>query len=341
MFDLQSPIIVVILTYGNRKKYLQHIIQSLAVKQVHDILLVANEVNYDIRKFVASIESEKEITIIENPSNLGSAGGYASALQQIRDNSKFDKSFVLLMDDDNFIDAQVFQKLSYFEKKTDFITNHVWSFYRSNISNAEMFAKPTEYNSKFYNNSINRFSIWHHFHFMVRHNEIHRKYPSVNRLIFAPYSGLFFPTVLLKKVGLPDRRYFLYEDDNDFSLRICRAGYEILQNPQLKIYDQEDAWYAPTNLKKKDRSVFFQTPQLFRPLYMYRNSMFLSKKLLVTNSVLFRINVGILILRMFFQYMPKNKEGIYRFRLFCRALADGDHGQMGKSPWIERERTKA
>ncbi|MFZ8341019.1 hypothetical protein ACO1LU_14805, partial [Staphylococcus aureus] len=67
-------------------------------------------------------------------------------------------------------------------------------------------------------NTINGFTLLHVL--FKNYKMIPRKYAEVNRLITAPYSGLIFPVKLLDEVGLPNKDFYLYSDDIDFTLRI-------------------------------------------------------------------------------------------------------------------------
>lgn len=58
---------------------------------------------------------------------------------------------------------------------------------------------------------------------------------------FATGCCLCIPVRTLNKVGLLDESYFLYEEDADYSLRITRAGYEIVYNPKSIIYHKVSA----------------------------------------------------------------------------------------------------
>ncbi|MFG1495197.1 glycosyltransferase [Saccharospirillum sp. HFRX-1] len=46
-------------------------------------------------------------------------------------------------------------------------------------------------------------------------------------LAFATFEGLFIHRDVVKAIGWPDPRYFIFLDDVDYSLRIRRAGYQI------------------------------------------------------------------------------------------------------------------
>lgn len=53
---------------------------------------------------------------------------------------------------------------------------------------------------------------------------------------FASGCCLLIKKEVLDKVGLFDKRYFLYYEDSDFSVRVKKAGYKIVYNPKAVIW---------------------------------------------------------------------------------------------------------
>ncbi|MGE6568338.1 glycosyltransferase [Shewanella vesiculosa] len=52
------------------------------------------------------------------------------------------------------------------------------------------------------------------------------EYKTVDKLIFV---GFFLPVSLVKKIGYPDTRFYMYHDDTEYSNRILAANYKIVK----------------------------------------------------------------------------------------------------------------
>jgi hypothetical protein len=70
---------------------------------------------------------------------------------------------------------------------------------------------------------------------------------------------------------------------------------------------------------------------LMRPFYQIRNAVNTSNTVLKTKPVLYFVNYYIYLIIPFFVYMPKNKMGIRNYKVFWKAMTDGQRGRLGKS----------
>ncbi len=82
------------------------------------------------------------------------------------------------------------------------------------------------------------------------------------------FEGPLIRAAAVEKVGLPNRELFIFCDDTDYCIRLCRAGYRLLSVPQA-LMDKEkffsnDTW-AERNRKKK-----------WKRFYQVRNSAYLN-----------------------------------------------------------------
>lgn len=59
---------------------------------------------------------------------------------------------------------------------------------------------------------------------------------------FAPYGGFFAHSSTFEKIGLPDREFYLYEDDTDYTERLTREGGRILLVASSIIDDGDGKW---------------------------------------------------------------------------------------------------
>lgn len=90
------------------------------------------------------------------------------------------------------------------------------------------------------------------------------QYDEVEETDFASGASLLIKKEVMEKIGLLDEKYFLYYEDADWCLRVKRAGYKIIYQPQAVIYHQES-----TATKKGSPNYYY---------YFTRNRLYFVKK---------------------------------------------------------------
>lgn len=83
-----------------------------------------------------------------------------------------------------------------------------------------------------------------------------------------PWSGTFIKTEIITRIGLPDKRYFLYAEDIEYSWRMIKFGYKIYRIPAGKLSEIKSS--------SRNRRYYFTEP--FRLYYTFRNQLFLYLK---------------------------------------------------------------
>lgn len=88
-----------------------------------------------------------------------------------------------------------------------------------------------------------------------------------------PGSAFVIPTVLFKKIGLFDERFFLYFEENDICNRVIRAGYKIFLIPKAKVIH---LWGVSTQHEKsKDRIFSMSKFSYYRKYYGIISAVFI------------------------------------------------------------------
>lgn len=170
--------------------------------------------------------------------NRGSAEGYTAGMKQVRD------GFIWLLDDDNMpeIDAldEIKQAYHPFSVVMPYRPQHDNLYYCKGIFNVigswnaccglNIF-RPffTRKNMKIVKNPYN-----------------HAKFT----LPFAVYGGLFFPAFLLNTIGYPDKDYFLYVDDIEWTYRIRKLGWHIVPCYSAVIHEPDEPQREHYNMVK-------------------------------------------------------------------------------------------
>ena len=82
------------------------------------------------------------------------------------------------------------------------------------------------------------------------------------------WSGTFIKTEIINRIGLPDKSYFLYAEDIEYSWRMIKFGYKIYLIPAGKLREIKSS--------SRNRRYYFTEP--FRLYYTFRNQLILYLK---------------------------------------------------------------
>jgi GT2 family glycosyltransferase len=149
----------------------------------------------------------------------------------------------------------------------------------------------------------------------------------------APWSGLFFERVWLDRVGLPDERLVLYEDDHEFTLRLTAGGGGILVVPRSRLVTLAPSWH-------ESRPAGFLTPWLatsdpWRAYYCARNRVYLERRRLVTNPVRHGLNLAAFALRVALAGVAAGS--LRNTHWFLAGVIDGWRGRLGPRTFPPQE----
>lgn len=286
----------VTVTYGNRVKYLKNVVNSLFMQGVSKIIIVSNGSEKESLNSLRELKKEIDIIdLIELEENTGSANGFYVGIKHACEK---EAEFIWLLDDDNKPQKDALKALNEaWENLCDKHNNQDLALlsYRSDrvlYSDAVNFGKPSlmlgEKNSFLGFHVLYKIkSLW------FKNSDINFKEKDIGVVSVAPYGGLFFHSELISKIGLPNRSYYLYGDDYDFSYRITQNKGKIFLVKKSKIIDLEKSFHLIKN--KKSRTKFFNTNSKTRIFYSVKNGISFEQNF-VTNKLLYLTNAFIYIL---------------------------------------------
>ncbi len=317
---------IVIVTYGNRRSYIEKVINFLSNQGSLQIVVVDNNSEYSLER-ISVVVNNSRIFIIHSDINEGSAWGYKTGIQYAC--SQQNCEMIWLLDDDNLPEINTLKKLqSQYENIKSQNKNKYFALmsfrtdrnYLSNVIHGE----PIAWNFP----QKNAFLGFHLFklHFkLFKKVKLFSKITQSNNLVIpcAPYGGFFFHKDLIKMIGLPDERFFVYADDFEFTYRITEMGGSIILVEDALISDLEQTWqikqkkmFSSNILDVDNNKVYFST----------RNFVFFQKLHLVNNNFIFAMNRIIysnyLSLLAFFKGKRSN------YRRFIEASNDGLKGNF-------------
>ncbi|MCT7579734.1 glycosyltransferase [Aliarcobacter butzleri] len=261
-------ICTVVVTY-NRYKLLKECLDSLLYQTYKTDILVVNNASTDDTdsKIKEDKYLENENIIYKKlPKNLGGAGGFHFGVKYAQENSY---DYVWLMDDD----AE--PELNTLEGLVKNIDDSKYSAYAP-----KLFIGTKE-------NSVLSLSGYGHRAMFDYYNCIPSFQKPVNKEIYdsefaqidlASFVGILIPLTSIKKIGLPEERFFIHHDDVEYSLRLSTIG-KILMINSVNIYHKEQRQEEKVQKQflwfKKNRIRF---DKLWLKYFGLRNSIFIALK---------------------------------------------------------------
>ncbi|MGR5177855.1 glycosyltransferase [Vibrio mediterranei] len=198
-----------------------------------------------VEEFSASLEGS--VFYYNTDANLGGAGGFAFGCQKALDSS-LNHSHLWLADDDvTFYPDCLKQLAPYIDQKTILQPMR----YAIDGSNAEASATEIDLDSIFILNHKRNSVMNTDFAEAVEPFDIQN----------IPFEGPLIPRTIFDEIGIPDKRYFIFSDDLDFSLKALRSGFEIKCIPSAKMTRLRP---AEPNYKPNDWKSYFVYRNFFR-----------------------------------------------------------------------------
>lgn len=317
----ENSVTVGMVTYANRWEMVENILLKLnSIPEVGTIIIIDNNSAYDLNKKISLFDTEKNIEIIQLDQNYGSAGGFKRA---VIENLKIDEPYMLLLDDDTYIEVDAFKKLAKDVKSEKMNFNKTaYSFFRPS------WIKTTEYSIDHYLNTFFEFSILKKIG--IKNDEINEKKHSFSKRPYVPYAGLFMSKSIVKNLKLPIEDYYLYVDDTNFTFGLYQKGYELYAYKGSQLFELEESW------AQSKKTVFFEAyftadeNQKMRANYNIRNRVNFEWNNLISKKSEYLINQFIYLSFVFIKYMPKNRSGIQSFREILLYIKKGKQGKLGK-----------
>ncbi|MDO8269516.1 MAG: glycosyltransferase family 2 protein [Candidatus Levybacteria bacterium] len=168
------------------------------------------------------------LSIIKSKINLGFTGGHNLVYKNTKDVSY---DFFLLLNNDSIVDSNLLQEMvkAGHEKKVGAVVPKIY------------FTKGMEFHKNRYSESDMGKVFWYAGgkldwdHVMSIHRGVDEvdvgQFDKQEEIDFATGACLLIKKEVLNKIGLFDRRYFLYYEDADLSVRIRKADFEIMYCP--------------------------------------------------------------------------------------------------------------
>ncbi len=312
----------IIITYGNRYSYVKQVVDALLVFNLHRIVIVDNNsVKRSAEALSALSSHDKRIQIVRLEKNTGSAYAIKAGVEQVLDDPETD--FIWLLDDDNLPYPDAYETLmqnmqaELGKHKNHQIIISLLRGNRQNYINAVKNSKPESILGK--KNIFRSFHVADVFSTCTDMDEGIIK-ADVSAV---PFGGMFFHKDVIKEIGYPDEKYYLYCDDFDFCCRHIANDGRIILSLESGIDDIEQSWNVKGSAIKKIAT----GGDLFRIYYSIRNRVYLEKKYLVTSWAVYIFNM--LVYSTLVTMIALTRLKFINIKTYYTALFHGLAGKMG------------
>jgi GT2 family glycosyltransferase len=292
---MKPKVLLLILTY-NRVDKLKKLLKSLINQTCHsfDLLIIDNHSSDKTQEFLSELKITElpfKIYSFRTFTNKGSSDGYNFGFQKAIDIG-FDWLYV--GDDDAYFDEDVITK--FFLVRSKFINCNVFcgSVYDSNL-------KLDRTHRRNYKFSFEGF----------KESEIPLESYSLDSLEIKLFSfvGLFLSYKVISTVGLPNKNYFIWWDDTEYSIRVSKK-FSIKLIPEIKFYHD-------TNKSLKSK---------WKVYYGIRNRLYTIKKFLPWWVTLIEELKHLFKMLVFLVLFKKDK-----FKLYFYSYIDYKYSKLGMS----------
>ncbi len=286
----EVKVVAVVVTY-NRLELLKENINALLTQKYcdFDIMIIDNASTDGTEKYVRGIDNNK-INYINTGSNLGGAGGFSFGVRQAIEKGY---DYAWLMDDDTIPSSEALD--SFMNKVNKF--SGEFSYLASVVKwkDGLLCEMNKQYLSQEWENEIN----------MMKNNLI-----PVNSSSFVSF---FVDLNVAKKVGLPQKDFFIYGDEWEYSLRLSSVKPGYLDLDSEVVHKMKNNASIDIVNESEDR--------LDRYFYNYRNLYYIHRKYLSSRKLmLYKLKYYYTVVQIL---SSKNSKKIKRISVMRKGMKKG------------------
>ncbi len=278
-----KKIAALIVTY-NRKDWLRRNLEAIfAQTRLPDAVFVVDNASTDGTNEFLRDNYINRIVYIRLNENTGGSGGFYEGIKAIHQTKEYD--WIWLMDDDAIPSKYALETLLKYANsdKIGILQNEM-------ITDEEKF---------------------------LASNKPIRTY--LKRRYLGMFVGYMINTKVVDKVGYPNKDFFIYYDDSEYTFRVIRSGYKVYTVKGSYIFHRD--WLR---LTEKIKKFPFSKPKIahWKIYYIFRNAFYIFENPILKYPFLFFM---LYIDKFIWIYLdPSYKEYI------DKGISDGKNGVMGK-----------
>ena len=324
----------VIVTYGDRHALLSQVIFAVINSGVNEIIIVDNNSSENSQELFNSINN-KNIIIVHFENNTGSANGFLAGIREAK--NKTDCEFIWLLDDDNKPRYDALNILKKFWSELKHPNKEERVSLISFRKDRQLYLKAIEENNP--RIVLGKDNIFRSFHiyniFQGIYDKVFNNKKKIKNNIkndymemhVGPYGGMFFNRKLIETIGYPNKKYYLYVDDHEYTYRIIKNGGKIYLVLKSIVEDIDQSWsvvssgFAFSRIAKDTNYV--------KLYYSIRNRLYFEKTELVNNWIVYLLNLSIY--SFFVLCVALINGNLKNIKVYFTAISHGLLGKMGKN----------
>ncbi len=333
MAKIKYNVCVLTVTYGNRWQFLKEVIHRvLSFDEVSRVIIADNASTYSLRDEIVRL-FDNRVHVLHLKDNTGSAGGYEATIKYAKENTNAD--FFWLLDDDNLPEENALQILldQWEQIQGDATKKALYCLRPDRAVHIKIAQGQNPYNYYLVPDNFFGFSV-----FRIFKNQ-YRKFKEVflqrtrialmERVImpYVPYGGLFIHHSMINTIGYPNKQFYLYVDDSEFTYRITQNGGTIWMISSSKIIDIDKSQGIGYKTKLFHSSILDLWS--FRSYYLIRNTIYFNTAVAIKNRFVFSVNKILFLSILKVQSLITNQSKEYKKVL--HAINDGLNGNLGKA----------
>jgi len=208
-----GKVIAVVVTH-NRPNQLKLCLNSLRSQSIElqNIIVVDNASDMET---VELLHREKDLIVIRMKRNTGGSGGFAAGMEE---SLILKPDWIWLIEDDVIVKSNTLEVLLSRNKEDNFKEKNIGILCPAVQERRRLALMHRRY--------------FDPFTFHEKPVQIKKYAKSLVEIDTASFVGFLVKSEALHRVGVPDKRFFIYYDDTEFSLRLKNAGYKIWLVPQ-------------------------------------------------------------------------------------------------------------
>lgn len=321
---------VVTVTYGKRWHLLEKVLHECRSQRVKEVIVVDNAATLPMNYLTQ--EFGQFVKVLHIPHNSGSAVGFKIGIKYALDAGA---EYILLLDDDNVPAPGSIGLLS--QALAESLQQHP-SGHVAVLGNRTHPDSPPEIASKMVHLRPGSFLGFHIFDLPAKiwrrlnrgqSNPAEDNLPHVVNVEVCTFGGLLFHRGLVDVVGYPREDFVLYVDDYEMTYRLTSQGGRIALVTDALIHDLEVQWNAGNTFANSFAGWLLGNGEC-RAYYTARNRVYFEAHLQKHIPWVRRVNKALYLTILFIFSCRVNRN--CRLRLLCRAIADGEKGNMGMNP---------
>ena len=303
-----QPLVVLIVLNWNGIEYTKNCIKSLLKVNYYNKKIILLDNGSDNNEYEKLKVMFPQIDVIYSKTNRGFAGGNNLALKYAE---KYEPKYSYLLNNDFTFDKNFLIKLVEVMEKDETIgtlgAKMNYMDYPDTIWSIGGKINPITGKSKLLLN---------------KKKDI---YTNTKKIVDVDYSNGLVRHSVYKKIGYLDEKYFIYNEETEFCLKLKKLGYKV----QCRLDSTSYHKVSLTDYKISGFSVYYITRNRF--YFMKKNFPFI-------NRLAFYITFFLFYMPVYTILYPINAKKLGVLKIFYRGILDGIYGKMGKTTIFEKKR---